>query len=282
MLLLAAMLWGSSYGIQALMSRIVGNFTVIFCKTFSGFILVGYSLLKKVKLEKKIILAAILIGVFNGVGLLLQQYALSTANVSKVSFISGLYIIFVPILSIFLLKRKPKTRFWLAVGIACIGMYYLCLGESFMFEIGDIITLVSTIFYALQIIYIHKYSNGVNTIAFCGVQQMTVCLITLPFVLFLEKPSLLDFKEILIPALYVMAAPGTVAQLLQNGYQKSVDATLATLIMSLESVFGAISGAIFLNATLTSTEMFGCLLIFISIIIAENEKGFRWLRRIRR
>lgn len=281
MLLLAALLWGSSYGIQAAMTKTAGNFTIIFCKTFSGFLMVAYSLLRKFKFNKKTVLTGVLIGACNGTGLFLQQYALSTANVSKVSFISGLYIIFVPILSIFMLKKKPKTRFWVAVVIACIGMYFLCLGERFVIELGDVITLISTVFFALQIIFIHKYSNDVNTIAFCGIQQMTVALMSLPVMLLLEKPSLLDIKEILLPAIYIMIGPGMIAQLLQNGYQKYVDATIATLIMSLESVFGAISGVIFLNAHLTQVETLGCIMIFIAILIAENERGFRWIRKIR-
>lgn len=279
MLLLAALLWGSAYGIQALMSKHVGDFTIIFCKSFSGFILITYCLLKGRRLNKKSILAAILIGVFNGAGLCLQQYALAKGNVSKVSFISGLYIIFVPILSIFLLKKKPKTRFWFAVAIACAGMYFLCLGESFKIEATDVITLLSTIFFALQIIYIHMYSKGIDTVAFCGVQQVTTCLMCVPAMFLVDKTTLFDFKQILIPGLYVMLFSGMIAQVLQNTYQRDVDATVGTLIMSLESVFGAISGVIFLDARLTPVEMAGCVLIFISIIIAENERGFKWIRK---
>ena len=281
MLLLAALLWGSSYGIQALMSNHVGDFTIIFCKSFSGFILITYCLYKGRKLDKKTILAGIVIGIINGLGLCLQQYALAKGNVSKVSFISGLYIIFVPILSIFILKKKPKTRFWFAVAIACAGMYFLCLGEKFEIELTDIVTLCSALFFALQIIFIHKYSKGVDTVAFCGVQQITTCLMCMPAMLLIDKATLLDFKQILIPAIYVMLGPGMAGQVIQNTYQKDVDATVGTLIMSLESVFGAISGVIFLDARLTPVEMAGCVLIFISIIIAENERGFKWIRKAR-
>lgn len=281
MLLVSALLWGSSYGLQASMSSTVGNFTIIFCKSFSGFLLIAYCLLRNKHLKKKTILVGILIGMCNCTGLLLQQYALSTSNVSKVSFISGLYIIFVPILGIFMLQKKPKIRFWFAVLVACAGMYFLCLGESFVIEPGDIITLISTIFFALQIILIHMYSKGVDTIMFCGVQQITSCLISLPLMLFFDKPSLFEIKQVLVPAIYLMLFPGMIAQVLQNSFQKDVDATVATLIMSLESVFGAISGAIFLNAKLTPVEMAGCVLIFVSIIIAENERGFKWIKRVK-
>ena len=280
MLLLAAMLWGSSYGIQALISNVVGSFTIIFCKTFSGFLLLGYCLLKRKKLNKKTVLPGILIGVFNGLGLLLQQYALANGNVSKVSFISGLYIIFVPILSIFILKKKPKIRFWFAVVIACAGMYFLCLGERFEIELADVVTLASALFFALQIIFIHKYSKGIDTVAFCGVQQITTCLMCMPVMFFVEKTTLFDLKQILVPALYIMIGPGMIGQVLQNTFQRDVDATVGTLIMSLESVFGAISGAIFLDARLTPVEIAGCVLIFISIIIAENDKGFKRFKKL--
>ena len=281
MLLLAALFWGSAYGIQASMSKHVGDFTIIFCKSFSGFLLITYCLLKGKKLKKKSILAGIAIGVFNGLGLILQQYALTKGNVSKVSFISGLYIIFVPILSIFILKKKPKTRFWFAVLIACVGMYFLCLGEKFEIELADIVTVLSTLFFALQIVFIHMYSRGTDTVAFCAVQQITTCLICIPAMLAIDKTTIFDFKQVLIPALYIMLGSGMIAQVLQNTYQKDVDATVGTLIMSLESVFGAISGAIFLDAHLTPVEMAGCVLIFIAIIIAENERGFKWIRKAR-
>ena len=281
MLLLAALLWGSAYGIQALLSKYVGDFTIIFCKSFSGFILITYCLLKGRRLDKKTIFAGIIIGIFNGIGLCLQQYALANGNVSKVSFISGLYIIFVPILSIFILKKKPKIRFWFAVAIACAGMYFLCLGEKLEIEFADVVTLASALFFALQIIFIHKYSKGIDTVAFCGVQQITTCLMCMPVMLFVEKTTLFDLKQILIPALYIMIGPGMIGQVLQNTFQRDVDATVGTLIMSLESVFGAISGAIFLDARLTPVEIAGCVLIFISIIIAENERGFKWIRKAR-
>jgi len=268
MLLLAAILWGGSYAMQKIMADSLGTFSIIFIKGFSGFLMLFFCFIFNREFSLRTISAGILVGLCNGTGLILQQLGLTTSNVSKVSFISGLYIIFVPLFML-LAKKKPKNQFWVAVIIACAGIYLLCMNESFILEFGDLITLVSTMFFALQIIFIHKYSEGVDFVAFCGIQQATVATISGIIMLILEKPEVSDFGSEILPSLYVMFASGLVAQLLQNKFHKDVDPNLASLIMSLESVFGALSGVLLLGTTLSPRELAGCAFIFVSILIAQ-------------
>ena len=268
MLLLAAMLWGGSYAMQKVMSESIGTFTIIFLKGFSGYLILFFCFIFNRKINKKTVLGGMLIGMFNGLGLILQQTGLSISDVSKVSFISGLYIIFVPLFRLFA-GKKPKSRFWAAVLIACVGMYMLCMTESLSMSFGDLITLISTMFFALQIIFIDKYSKDVDFVPFCGVQQATTSLICGILMLILEKPNPADLTNIILPIMYTMFVSGMVAQLLQNKYQRDVDPIVASLIMSLESVFGALSGVLLLHTTLSSRELIGCILIFISILVAQ-------------
>jgi len=268
MLLLAALLWGSAYAVQKIMSDSINTFTVIFIKSVSGYLMLFFCFIFNRKFSKRTISAGVLIGLCNGAGLILQQLGFASSNVSKVSFISGLYIIFVPLFRL-LAKKKPKDKFWVAVIVACVGMYLLCMNESLILEFGDLVTLVSTMFFALQIIFIHKYSEDVDFVAFCGIQQATVATICGIIMLIFEKPEVSDFSNIILPSLYVMFASGLVAQLLQNKFQKDVDPSLASLIMSLESVFGALSGVILLGTTLSPRELAGCAFIFVSILIAQ-------------
>lgn len=268
MLFVAAFMWGMSYGVQSILSQSLGAYTIIFLKAFSGFILIAFCIIARRKFNLKVVLSGALIGVINGMGLIFQQNALTLSTVSKTSFLSGLYILFVPIIQLFT-KVRPKKRFWLAVAVACVGMYFLCMNGQFVISIGDIYCLISAVLFAFQIILIAKYTQGADTLVFCGCQQLTTSLISCVFMLILEKPQIGDFKGLLMPILYVMFASGMIAQLLQNRYQKDIDPTITSLIMSLESVFGALSGWILLNQTMSSREIIGAVLIFAAILIAE-------------
>lgn len=269
MLLLAAMLWGGTYAIQSLMSKSIGTFTIVFLKTINGFFILGYCYIKKKQLRKKAILAGIIVGVIGAIGLICQQMGIGLTSVSKASFISGLYVMFVPLLGLFT-RKKPKPRFWLAIFISFIGMYLLCMSGNEKFGIGDLVVLISAVFFAEQIILIDKFSEEVdNVLAFCGVQQITICIISSIPVFILEKPQLNDFNGLLLPILYVMFLSGMIAQIIQNKYQNSVEPTTASLIMSLESVFGALFGWLLLKQTLTFKEIIGCILMFIAIMVAE-------------
>lgn len=148
-------------------------------------------------------------------------------------------------------------------------MYYLCLNGNYEVCIGDILTFISNFFFALQIILIAKYTKTSDFVPFCAAQQATTSIIAGIMMLVFEKPQLSDFNGLLFPILYTVFISGMVAQLLQNRFQRDIEPSLASLIMSLESVFGALSGWLLLNQTLTSRELFGCILIFASILIAE-------------
>lgn len=119
MLLASAIFWGMSYSIQSIMAGSLGTYSVIFLKGFSGYLLIIYCLIFKRKFDKKTVLSGILIGTFNGIGLLLQQKGLSLSTVSKTSFISGLYIIIVPIIQMFTKVRPKKT-----ILVSCCNCLY--------------------------------------------------------------------------------------------------------------------------------------------------------------
>lgn len=268
MLLIVALLWGGSFSVQSMMSNSLGNYTIVFLKTVGSIFLIIVCIILKRKINRKTILLGLLVGATNGTGLILQQIGISTTTVSKASFISGLYVVFVPILGLFT-KKKPKTRFWWAVIVAFFGLNLLCMNGEEMIGFGDLITLVASIFFALQIILIDKYADEVDPLPFCAFQQLITACMSGILMMLLEKPHLSDFNGLLLPIIYMMMFSGLLAQVLQNKYQKLVEPTVASLIMSLESVFGAIGGWLLLNQTITLKEGFGCVLLFIAILIAE-------------
>ena len=269
MLLLSAFMWGISYSMQSIMSNSLKPYTIIFFKSFSGFILIAFCLITKRDFDTRTVLSGMLIGVVNGMGLIFQQKGLETSSVSNVSFISGLYIVFVPLLLLFT-KKKPKKIYWLALLIACVGMYLLTMsGGISTICIGDIYTLISAFMFAIQIVLIGKYTQGSDFVVFCGFQELVASVMAGTLMFVFERPQLSDLNGLLFPILYVVFASGMAAQLLQNRYQKDIDSSLASLIMSLESVFGVLGGMVLLNQVLSVREIAGCVLIFIAILIAE-------------
>lgn len=269
MLLLTAFLWGMSYSMQSILSENLGPYAITFVKTSSGFLLLTFALITKRDFKKRTVFAGMLIGVIVAAGLILQQKGLETSTVSKVSFISGLYIVFVPLILLFA-KIKPKKIFWLAVLIACVGMYLLTMSNGYgNICIGDFYTLVSAFVFSFQIILIGKYAQDSDIIVFCCSQQVTTAIIAGILMLIFDKPQLSYFTGNLFPIIYLAFGSGLIAQLMQNRFQKDLEPSLASLIMSLESVFGALGGWLLLNQVLTIQELIGCVLIFVAIVMAE-------------
>lgn len=268
MLLLVSIFWGGTYGIQSMLSEKFGTFTVLFFKVLGSIGMIALAIITKQKFDKDSVKYGLLVGSATLFGLILQQLGIARTTVSKASFISGLYIIFVPIIGLFS-KKKPKPRFWLAVVVASIGMYFLCLSETFVLNIGDILVIVSAFCFSFQIIFIDKYSKKVNLFPFCATQQLVTLVVSTIMMVFVEKPVVSEFSNYVLPILFLALLSGFVATLVQNRFQADVDPTVASLIMSLESVFGTLSGWLLLNQTLSSRELLGCVLMFIGIVIAE-------------
>lgn len=267
MLLFAAILWGLSYSVQVLCSGL-GTFAISFFKTIGGVVLLIIGLIKKERFNKKTILSGSLIGSIACAGVILQQKGLELSSAANASFITSLYIIFTPIMSV-LIGKKPKPRIYLSIIISLIGMYLLCIKGAFILRTGDIILVFSAILFALQIILIDKFANDVDTIAFTAVQQLTGAILTGIIMFVIEKPSISIVGNNILQIIYLSLLAGAGAQLIQNRFQKDVEPSLASILMSFESVFGAIFGWLVLNQILSLKEIIGCILMFVAMLIAE-------------
>lgn len=267
MLLFAAILWGLSYSVQVLCSGL-GTFAISFFKTVGGVVLLIIGLIKKERFNKKTILSGSLIGSIACAGVILQQKGLELSSAANASFITALYIIFTPIMSV-LIGKKPKPRIYLSIIISLIGMYLLCIKGAFILRTGDIILVFSAILFALQIILIDKFANDVDTIAFTAVQQLTGAILTGIIMFVIEKPSISIIGNNILQIIYLSLLAGAGAQLIQNRFQKDVEPSLASILMSFESVFGAIFGWLVLNQILSLKEIIGCILMFVAMLIAE-------------
>lgn len=199
---------------------------------------------------------------------LLQQKGIQYTTVAKAGFITALYIIIVPVLGIFF-HKKVRRLVWLAVALSVFGMYLLCIKGSFSIGKGDALVLLCAAAFSVHILVIDYFSPKADGVALSCIQFYTSSVICGAGMLLLETPS---FQEILrgwVPVLYAGVMSCGVAYTLQIIGQKGMEPTVASLILSLESVVSLIAGWILLGQALDMKEICGCILVFIAIILAQ-------------
>lgn len=269
MLFIATLAWGLSYSIQSISSENLGTFTVVFFKGLGGLSLLPLLIINKHRFTFKEVLCGMAIGTAAFMGCILQQLGIENSTISKASFITSLYIIFVPLMER-ISGKKISKKIMISVGIALLGLYFLCFSKAETFGIGDLYLLICSVFFALQIILIDRFTRIYDPLALTFLAQSTVSLYSGIIMLIFEKPTMDAVMTSIVPLLYIVFVSGTMAQTFQVVFQKDVGASLSSLIMSFESVFGALFGWIVLSQNLSIREIFGCILVFIAIMIAES------------
>ncbi|MDD7312207.1 MAG: DMT family transporter [Clostridiaceae bacterium] len=283
-LLLTALIWGTAFVAQSAGMDHVQPFTYNGVRTLIG----GLVLIPVIFLfdrlkpadqrpspdEQKAILRNSLIGgVACGVVLCVassfQQFGISMTTAGKAGFITALYIVIVPLLGVFIKKKIPKIT-WLCVGIAVVGFYLLCVKEGFSVSAGDLLVLCCAFFFSIHIMVI-DYFNGkqVDGVRMSCIQFLVAGLISLVLMLVFEQPSLENLWAAKGSILYAGVLSCGVAYTLQILGQRDTEPTTATLILSLESVFAALSGWALLHETLSFKELAGCALVFAAVILAQ-------------
>ena len=288
MLLVAALIWGSTFVAQTTASDTIEPFTFLFSRSFIGFlflipVIAIFNFQNNKKLiegEQKQTLApsklTIIAGILCGAMLTIASYcqqkgiAMMTDNASgKAGFITALYIVFTPIFGIILKRRIPKI-IAVCVPIATLGFYLLCIKGDFSVELGDLLTLACAVFFTFHILIIDYFmEKGANPIKTSCIQFLTVGIISLILAFIFEKPDLSIIWNAKLEIMYAGFLSSGIAYTLQIMAQKDADPTSATLIMSLESVFAVLSGWLILGESLSGKELIGCLLVFIAVILAQ-------------
>ncbi|MGI6256695.1 MAG: DMT family transporter [Anaerovoracaceae bacterium] len=197
-----------------------------------------------------------------------QQVGLVSTTAGKTAFITTLYIILVPLLGLFV-KQLPNLFNWIGVVFATTGLYFLCITENLTIARGDLIILIGALFWALHILFMDHYAPKVNVAKLVCVQFFVAGLMSLVVAMIIESFIWESFIVALPGILYVGVMSTAVAFTFQALGQKNANPTVASIILSTESLFGAISGYLILGEMLTSREIIGCLLMFIAVIIAQ-------------
>ena len=293
LLAFAALIWGTAFVAQSEGGDITGPYTFTCIRYFIGAII----LLPIIKIgdktdfyggkkpeskeEKKTLrIAGICCGLCLSVATLLQQVGMYYGTTAgKAGFLTACYIILVPILGLFIKKKCPK-RVWLAVGITLIGLYLLCINGKFEMEFGDLLELGGSFVWAMHILTIdHFMIKKVDPVRLSSRQFFVTGIISFFPMFFYELGG--DFKKLLpavavafsgkalISILFAGVMSSGIAFTLQIIGQRGVNPTVASLIMSLESVFSVLAGWIILGEKLSLKEAFGCILIFGAIILSQ-------------
>ena len=198
-----------------------------------------------------------------------QQMGIESSTVGKSAFITTLYIVLVPLLGLFFKKKLP-LQIWGGVILAMIGLYLLCMkNEAFVLELGDIYLLLCAFFFTIQITAVDHFAPKVNCIALSMMQFFVTAILSGICMLFNELPTLENIVGGMIPLLYAGILSSGVAYTFQIIGQKHLAPTVASLIMSLESVFATLAGWIVLKEYLSTKELIGCGLVFAAVILTQ-------------
>ena len=284
MLVICAIVWGSSFVAQSTGAEFVGPFTFISLRSLLGSI----SLLpvifvsdrikfkknpeakaKPSKQEKKyFLISSLACGVALCAASLLQQFGIDHGTSSgKAGFITALYILLVPIFSVFL-KKKIRPIIWPCVFVFLVGLYMLCVTDNSI-QPSDFYVLACAVVYAIHILVIDKFSPNLDGVKLsCGQFLVAGIISAVPMLLF-EDVSFELIKGAALSIAYSGIMSSGVAYTLQILGQQRTEPTLASMLMSLESVFAMITGMIILHEIPTGKETIGCVLMFGAIIVAQ-------------
>lgn len=219
--------------------------------------------------DRTTLVGGIYCGLVMAVASSLQQIGITMTTAGKAGFITALYIILVPLMGVFIGKKIPRI-IWFCVVLAMAGFYLLCVKEGFSISKGDILVLFCSVGFSVHIMTIdHFTSKGVDGVKMACIQFAVAAIVMTPVMFLLENPSVSGLLSAWMTIAYAGILSSGVGFTLQIVAQKDTDPTTATLIMSLESVFAAVSGCLFLNEVLLPKEILGCILVFVAVILAQ-------------
>ena len=285
LLLITAAIWGSGFVAQALGMEHVGPFTFTWARSLIGglFLLAVIPFLERSKgassrrgpqgnpwKNKTLWIGGFLCGTMLFVSESLQQFGIMQTTVAKASFLTSLYILIVPILGIFL-RRRTFWNVWAGVAIAVAGLYLLCVkpDDSLKLSAGDTLVILCAFSFSLHILVIDRFAPLVDAVRLSCLQFFIGSVWGAVMMALFDPPTLEGLRGALGAILFAGVMSNGVAYTLQTVAQKGINPTIASLIMSLESVFGTLAGWLIMNQTLTARETVGCAVMATAIVLAQ-------------
>lgn len=197
-----------------------------------------------------------------------QQFGIQYTTVGKAGFITAMYIVIVPLLGL-LVHRKVGLQVWIGVLFGIAGLYLLCMKDSFRLEKGDALVLVCAFIFSLHILVIDHFSQKVDGVKMSCIQFWVCGILSLLCSFVFETPNLQNIRAAWMPVCYGGILSCGVAYTLQIIGQKGMNPTVASLILSLESVVAVVAGFLILGQSMSRRELFGCLMMVLAIVSAQ-------------
>ena len=279
---LAAMIWGTAFVAQSVSAEFIQPFTFNALRSIVAFLFI-LPMVAVIRARQKkrpsaqqtmpmkardLMLGGIACGVALTVASNLQQKGLETTTSGKAGFITALYIVIVPIFGLFLKKKAPRI-IWLGVILAVAGLYCLCITEDFSITMGDFYILLCAFCYAAHILVIDHFTQKVDGVALSCAQFLVTAILSAVGMILMETPTWESIRICMWSILYVGIFSSGVAYTLQILAQKDSNPTVVSLLLSLESVFATLAGALILHDQMSGKEYFGCLLMLCAVVLAQ-------------
>ena len=279
LLLLTAMIWGAAFVAQSVSMDYIGPFTFLCSRSILG----GVVLLPVIALmdkkkdtdekeepanhKKTLLMGGLACGAALFVASAFQQIGIQETTAGKAGFITAMYMVLVPIAGLFL-GKKTGGKVWGAVAVALVGMYLLCFSGGGLGAInrGDLMEMVCALGFTVHILVIDHFSGRVDGVKMSCIQFFVCGVLAFFAMIIFEEPNVQDILAAWMPIVYAGLMSSGVGYTLQIVAQKDTDPTVASLLMSLESVFSLVFGWILLHEAMSARELIGCVLMFAAIV----------------
>ena len=283
-LLVCAAIWGSAFVAQSVVAEYVGAFTFLAVRNWIAVVfLIPVIYVRDTILRKRgrpsvrpanrtqrrcLLTGGAACGFFLCAASAFQQVGIRYTTTAKAGFITALYVVIVPILSVFF-GKSVKSRIWMCVALAVLGLYLLCMRGELSLSFGDGVVLVCAFLFACQIMTVDYFAPQVDTVRLSQTQFLVTALLSTVCMFFFEDLSTDSLIKALPSIAYAGVMSSGVAYTLQIIGQQNLNPAIASITMSLESVFAALAGWIVLGQSMSFRELAGCVLMFAAIILAQ-------------
>ena len=284
LLVLAALIWGLAFSAQKYAESIppftLGAARSLFAAIFLIFVIIIFDakqgnkrkLFSKrgIDITRVEIIGGIICGAVLAVASFFQQYGINRgADAGKSAFITALYVVLVPIYGLFLRKKAP-INVWISMPFAVAGFYLLCITKSFTIETADVFVIICSLIFPIHILAIDRFSPSSDGVRMSCVQFFAAAVINTVLALIFESPiSFSAIGDAIVSVLYLGIFSSGIAYTLQIIGQRDTDPSAASILLSLESVFGVIGAAILIGEKMTVREYIGCAVVFVAVILSQ-------------
>ncbi|MBR1567042.1 MAG: DMT family transporter [Oscillospiraceae bacterium] len=279
LLLITAIIWGTAFVAQRVGMESIEPVTFTSSRMWLAALTAGTASLflgrnkpetaRKPGEKRQTFIGGICCGLFLTGASLFQQFGIVHTTAGKAGFITALYILLVPVVNLVLFKKRSSLHVWLAIAIGVAGMYLLCVTEDFRITHGDTLVCICALLFTGHILCCDHFSRLGDPVKISTIQFVVVALVSGVIALITETPSWAEIRAAAVPILWCGVMSGGVGYTLQMVAQGFTDPTVASLLMSLESVFAALTGALLLSERMSRRELLGCVIMFAAIILVQ-------------